>query len=874
MQRLTLGANPNNRKIAAIILLAVFVLALVGVAVSQAVSSSAPQAGTSIGNQASASYTDASLISRTATSNTVKTVVAQVYAVALTTDGQSKTAAPGAQVVFPHTLSNKGNGSDSYTLSIANITGNNFDFTSMFIYIDANCDGVADNTTNLNGSTVSLAYGASTCFVAVGVVPSSALAGNVGKFKVTATSVGDGTQTTFNTDTTTATGNAVMAVTKAMSGTSGASPSGPYTVTLTYTNNGNASSSSVKLIDALPSGMTYVAGSGLWSVTGATVLTDATGDTQGTSPTIDYSVTGTTVTAIISSVAPGVSGTVTFKVNIASGVAPGTQANTASYQYNDSVSNVGPFNTNTVNFSVAQTAAVTITGATVASAAQGATVSFTDPVTNNGNGTDTFNITVASPGTFPAGTTFALFKSDGVTPLLDTNTVADGIPDTGPLAAGATYNVIVKATLPSSASGGGPYSVNVTATSSFDSTKTSTAADVLTTITANTVDLTGLNKIGGSSPSPVGVGPGPEASAQDTQSGNPGATLTYVLYVNNTSAQSDTFDLSTTGSLPSGWTLAFRKSAGTDCTTANLSTVITNTGTINGGANMLVCAIVTVPSSAAAGTTAINYHAQSPTTGAADTLHDAATVNTVHSVTFTPNNSGQVFPSGSVTYTHTITNSGNVTETITFVTPTADNQSGWSSTLYQDNGSTPGVLDSTDSAVSGSTTFTLAAGASATMFVKVTAPSGAAIGTVDSTTATALYNSGASSAVATDSSTVIAGQLRLVKQQSLDATCAGNFAGATWTTADITSGAKPGTCVLYQIVATNQGTANVNSAVVNDSTPAYTTYTNFGAASPAATTQGTITAPASGSAGTITATIGTITPLQSVTVTFGVKITP
>src|SRR3954465_13469371 len=60
----------------------------------------APPANTSIGNQASATYTDASNTQRTATSNTVVTIVQQVASFTLTTDGQTKPAAPGGQVVF------------------------------------------------------------------------------------------------------------------------------------------------------------------------------------------------------------------------------------------------------------------------------------------------------------------------------------------------------------------------------------------------------------------------------------------------------------------------------------------------------------------------------------------------------------------------------------------------------------------------------------------------------------------------------------------------------------------------------------------------------------------------------------------------------
>src|SRR3989442_15193156 len=90
----------------------------------------APPANTQIGNQATATYTDASNTQRTATSNLVVTIVQQVASFTITTDGQSKFAAPGGQVVFPHTITNTGNGADTFTLSVSNNAGgDNFDLT-------------------------------------------------------------------------------------------------------------------------------------------------------------------------------------------------------------------------------------------------------------------------------------------------------------------------------------------------------------------------------------------------------------------------------------------------------------------------------------------------------------------------------------------------------------------------------------------------------------------------------------------------------------------------------------------------------------------------------------------------------------------------
>ena len=848
-------------------------------------------AGTSIGNQASATYTDSSSVSRTATSNVVTTVVQQVASLTLTANG-AKTASPGAAVFYPHTLTNTGNGSDSFTLTLAPAQSGAFTLTNTHIYIDANGDGVPDNFTDLTGTQVTVAPGAANAFkfVITGTIPPSATAGQTNNFSVSATSVFDNTKAASNTDTTTATSNAVINVTKSMSSNSGAAGSGPYTVTLTYTNNGNNTATTVNISDALPAGMVYVAGSGRWSVTGATVLTDATGDVQPAagSPHIDYSVTANTVTAIVDQVGAGVSGQLTFQVNIAPGTAPGVLSNTATDSYNDGSGTTVNGSSNTFNFTVRQSASVTISDTGVAandndgtingidtinSAAQGATVSFTDIVTNTGNGTDSFNITIPS-NTFPAGTVFTLYKSDGVTPLIDTN--GDSVPDTGPLAAGASYTVIVKAALPAGATGG-PFNATATATSTvvgaLNAGTNASMIDRLVAITTNTVDLTNNAALGG--PGVLGVGPGPEASAVVTNATNPGTTTTFTLFVNNTSGASvaDSYDLlasSTTtfgssNTLPAGWSATFRLSNGTDCTAANLGTVITNTGVVNGGTAKLICAVISIPNNFAAGPQAVFFQAKSPTSGALDQIHDQVTVNTIHNVTLTPNGSNQIFPGGSVVYTHNLTNNGNVAESITFTAPiTSDSQSGWSSVLFQDT-NLNGVLDAADVAVSTATTFTLNPGQSVVMFVKVTSPAGAAVGAIDTTTARAGYN--ATFATAQDQTTVIAGELRLVKAQSLDATCSG-VAGAFVQT-NITAGAVPGACVIYQITATNAGTSNITNVVVSDATPAFTVYRNN---PPASTTVGTIVAPANGTAGTISATVGTLTPGQSAVVVFAVKI--
>lgn len=423
--------------------------------------------------------------------------------------------------------------------------------------------------------------------------------------------------------------------------------------------------------------------------------------------------------AVIPSVAPGQSGTLSFRININIGLPPGsaTTQNTAYLCYNNGAGlvpggcNGAPGNsqpTNTVAYTVLGSFDVDATDVSTtpaassstdddlttndivrdASAAQGSTVVFDNVIVNDGNGTDTFNITLRS-NTFPAGTSFQIFNSTNSAPLTDSN--ADAIPDTGPVVAGTATHVFVHAVLPPSATGG-HYDVIKRATSVGGGAGVfNEVTDRLLAITTSTVDLTNNSATG------PGVGPGPEAAAQVTNSTNPGTTTTFTLFVNNHSTSSDNYDLaaSTDSSfasitLPAGWSVTFRAAAGgvgSEC--SSTGGVIINTGSIAVGTSRAVCALVSVPAAETAGIRDLYFRARSPNTGGTDRKHDAVTA-TVNQLTLVPNNVNPVFPGGNVVYQHTLTNTGNVTETaIAF--PVVSNTdtlsgSGWNHVLYLDDG--------------------------------------------------------------------------------------------------------------------------------------------------------------------------------------------
>src|SRR6185437_7060337 len=145
-----------------------------------------PPAGTAIGNQASATYTDTSGISRSVTSNVVQTIVQQVASLTLT-----------------------GNGSDSFNLTAVN--GSGFNMSGIQIFAD---NGSGQPTGPALTSSGPLAAGAAFKFIVVATVPTSATAGQTNTLSVTATSVFNAALNAANTDTTTVTNNAVISVTK------------------------------------------------------------------------------------------------------------------------------------------------------------------------------------------------------------------------------------------------------------------------------------------------------------------------------------------------------------------------------------------------------------------------------------------------------------------------------------------------------------------------------------------------------------------------------------------------------------------------------------------------------------------------------------
>ena len=882
-----------------------------GVALMPTAQAAAPTAGSNISNIATASYTDGNGASKTVTSNEVKTIVLQVSSFTLVAD-RNATINPNGTATLSHTLTNTGNGTDTFTLSVSQLTNDNFDLNNVHIYLDSNQDGVPDNNNDI--TTVTLTANQSVGIIVVSTVPVTQTDGQKAQYTLNATAGFDTSVTGFNTDTVTVSAGASMQIQKSASVASVA-PNGDITYTLTYKNTGNGAAPFVTIKDTLPNTVTYNAGSGLWSGS-STALTDAAG---GDPAGIDYRYDSGSKTVYVSltNVPANSTGTVKFTVKANAGN-NSTVNNTASIFIDDNndPTNTPTGTTPTQSNQTTVTPTLIYTGTINDSAtdvyadaakvttdpnkddqilsvtSQGVPVVFGDDqgsgdtgadlivVHNTGTATETFNVSI-NKSALPSGSIVQLFKSDGVTPLTDTN--GDSVVDTGPIAANGTYNVIAKVTLPSNYSETDTNITNVTTltlTPVSNPSATDTIRLVITDVVKATVDLTNGDNTDTTTGGPTAGSSGQDTGVPvDTKTTAPGTAVTFPLSVKNTSATPDNFNLSSAG-LPSGWTVQYYVDANKDGVPDGAA--ITNTGNIPAGTTVNLIAVVTPSANQAPITQNVVFTVSSPATGLTDSMTDQVVVSAKRSLSLTADNVGQLAPGGTVTYTHTLTNNGTITEgTSAGSLPytLTNTQSGWTTTLYVDlnnngladnnelvTGNDLGALIATYNAdnnnISG-----LEAGQSIKLFIKVEAPANATAGvqnsnvlTVSPTTISGTTTSPVSN---TDLTTVNDGQIRLVKEQALDAACDGTADGS-FTQNNLS--AKPGTCVIYRITATNEGNVPVTTVKINDNVPTYTTLVSGSASNN--NTSGTVTV--NGVA--ITNTVATLSGNTSAQLQFTVRI--
>lgn len=530
----------------------------------------------------------------------------------------------------------------------------------------------------------------------------------------------------------------------------------------------------------------------------------------------------------------------------------------------------------------------------VESAAEGSVVIFNNVIENTGNSTDTFTLAFLNDGGdawnsdggvfpatavgtgntacsatnlngFPAGTT-ATFANSAGSPL-GSNQIT--------LAAGASQTIQVRIDLPSGINGSGEYCASVSATSTNVSTIVDYKLERLGSIVAPALDIANITV-----PNNAAVDVQPfdvnTLTVRDYQAGNPGDTVTFDVFIRNEGGTAESYSLSAgstwdgtvLGSIPAGWQVRFRDSG---------NNIITSTASVAPGAEIQLTAEVIISSVAAqalpnapqvdidgdgdldafngnaAGPNAdtdndysIIFRAVGNNSGATDVVLDAVDVNEVEDITITTSQTGQVQPGGTITYAHTISNSGNTTEDVAITLD--DSRDGNPGTEPDDfnpsilrvdtdcDGTPDTILSSITAGTDNvclvgdtannptgdfnGTTLNLAPGQSVTVEATVSAKTSAASGVSNVTTVTASWDAGVDSASNTDTTEVVDLQLRIEKTAAIDSACDG-IADAAFAQ-NVAANVVPGECVIWNILVTNAASSAANNVRIVDSVPGFT----------------------------------------------------
>ena len=808
-------------------LLMVLAIALV---VSSAANAQTP-AGTTIQNQASATFEDLSGNTYTATSNAVTTVVLPVFGVSVLPDGTAAapglvgTAIPGQTVYYSYNLTNTGNDDDTYSLVpiIDALTTMTLGLGDINIYHDVNGNGVLDggepaiSAGGVAGPTALVAAGTTIQLLVEYQVPALAAAGEVAFVGMTATSVGDVTQIdTDNIHQTDVVSDASLTATMAGLPAS-LNPGAIATYTVTGQNVGNDIANGVTVAsvgltgvlvyDILPTDPSTgnplaLSGAPAGAPAGGTVLYLPAGSpTVGNPETWAWSAAaaaGDIAVAYVSSggLAIGQNYNFSYDVTVPLTMPAGIINNSGAVAYIDNNAGTAdptivPTNNTQIDVNILSEVLVGPNGVpdagtaplydddsqAVANAYANETVDFINTVRNDGNAADVINIVLdAGASTFPPGYGIQFFRIDGVTPL--SNTGADAIPDVGNINPGTTQDFIVRVTVPGNAVAGGPYLAVVNAVSENDPTELNVTTDEITAVNPAAVDIGNYDGLVGTDDNPANI---------DT---DPGLSVDFALDVINTGGFSDNFDLAAT--FPATWAVTFYLDANGNGILDNPElTPIANVGPVAAGGEVNVMARVDVPAGEVPGVNPVTFRATSAlNAGIFDEIANTVTVLGAASVTIVPDRNGTGTANGTVRYQHTITNTGNVDDTWML---SAFSSSTWSYAFF-------------DLANNPIASVTLVAGATQDVVVQLSIPGGVAVGTIETGTITVTGNGTGATDSAIDVTTIVAGNLVLLKS------------------VNPATDQLPGAELTYRTDYSNVGVADLANIVIYDAIPAWTQF--------------------------------------------------
>ncbi|MCF7833637.1 MAG: DUF11 domain-containing protein [Candidatus Marinimicrobia bacterium] len=473
-----------------------FLLTLLSVfiAMSFAYAAGTPS-GTVISAYATGEYKDANGNSLPSVqSNTATITVSQVAGVDVSPASASSSVASAGSVTFPLTVTNTGNGSDTFDLSQVDVeTGSGVN--TVDIYSDAGVIGVIDGADAVITESSALAADAEYNII-VRVTNVSGADGSYTTVTLTATSQYDSGVDDASTLTATVSASD-LAVTMTVDDAS-PQPGDVVTYTVTGQNNGSATAEDVLFSAPIPTNTTYVPGS--MKIT-TTVQTDADDEDDA-----DYNVTTSgALTFSYGNIAASGSGYVTFQVQINAGVTSGTTITPSASA--DFTGNGDPISGTGGEMTVAQSYAVTVGADGSTNADPGDAVVYVVTVTNSGNGSDSFALTTSDDSTW----TWTIYKDVNTNGTYDSGTDTE-ITNTGALAQSGVLNVLVRAIVPSGTPDEAVNAMTLTATSVGDGSGND---DGVYTVTVTAPVLSLFKAV-----SPTGNQP-------------PGTELTYTVTISN-----------------------------------------------------------------------------------------------------------------------------------------------------------------------------------------------------------------------------------------------------------------------------------------------------------------------------------------------------
>lgn len=813
-----------------------------------------PQPGSYISNVASGDYTDEMGNVLLVNSNSVALEVQKTYSLTLL-QNQNQYGVIGGTVNLPHVLTNTGNTTDRYTLSLVQSSNDNFDLSNVKVYADRDQNGLPDNTEDLLLGSIELNVGQSLAVVIVGNIPTTVAFNQLSSLDLKAVSQQNATLSAQVTDTIRVVDDAVISLIKTQSASEGVIGD-LISYTLTYRNTGTATRR-VVLQDVLDDSLEYVSGSAVWNQN-STALTDAN-DTEGSANTgIAYQLKpdGKSLEASIAAVAPLTSGTLAFKAKVKQGAAnkiPNT-AGFVQYDTDNTTVKLSSFS-NTVIYNLAAVYGVVLNNKSSsatnvgnpnsspdnlviqASLKPGQEVFFNNYVWNIGNTTDIYNLSYSS-NNLPSCAKVNFYTQDGKTLLTDTN--GDGKVDTGSISNAAVKQIQVGVSASTGCTSNvSNINIDVVATSIASSTVSDPIRNQITALTAtsSSSDLYNADQSG------LGVGIVDNAGQPLRTVKVASGKAVFPLVVKNNSTQANNYNLYASFSAidvanivpttQTGFSVKFYEG---DASCQTVGKQITNTGTLAAGASKAYCAVIDVDASQQNFSAPIWFAIQSAVNQQADSIKNQIESNVARLLTLTNDQQGQLGVGGTIVYAHTLKNLGNMAEGANAgsqvnlkVVPLKND--GFVYSLYYDANKN-GQIDSTDQIISVTTSLNQLLGSAGLfpqtdiqLLLKVQAAPSAPEGVVSQ--ADILIEISDFNGIHldnlknTDVTTVATGHLQLLKTQAANSSCiTSNLATLSYTTQLVS--VKPNQCVAYKLTLKNDGSSVVKNVQFNDVVPAYT----------------------------------------------------